>query len=97
MASPDHPLWPHCVGGNRLHDRAHHTGFCHRRDIAELATVHRRRLSTQCLDRRIPDKAMRTEEVPAWEAERNNKHAKVDRQFTTADVRVKPKKLYPSP
>jgi uncharacterized small protein (DUF1192 family) len=53
-------------------------------------------LSTQCLDRRIPDKAMLTEEVAAWEVERNNKHAKADWQFTTADARVKLKRLYPS-
>jgi uncharacterized small protein (DUF1192 family) len=53
-------------------------------------------LSTQCLDRRIPDKAMLTEEVAAWEAERNNKHTNADRQFTTADARVKLKRLYPS-
>jgi uncharacterized small protein (DUF1192 family) len=53
-------------------------------------------LSTQCLDRRIPDKAMLTEEVAAWQAERNNKRAKADWQFTTADARVKLKRLYPS-
>jgi uncharacterized small protein (DUF1192 family) len=53
-------------------------------------------LSTQCLDRRIPDKALLTEEVVAWEAQRNNKHAKADWQFTTADARVKLKRLYPS-
>jgi hypothetical protein len=46
-------------------------------------------LSTQCLDRRIPDKAKLTEGVAAWEAERNAKHAKADWQFTTADARVK--------
>ncbi len=53
-------------------------------------------LSTQCLDRRIPDKAMLTEEVAAWEAERNRRHAKADWQFTTADARVEPKRLYRS-
>jgi uncharacterized small protein (DUF1192 family) len=53
-------------------------------------------LTTQCLDRRIPDKAMLTEETAAWEAERNNKHSKADWQFTTADARVKLKRLYPS-
>lgn len=53
-------------------------------------------LSGQCLDRRIPDKAMLTEETAAWEAERNNKHSKADWQFTTADARVKLKRLYPS-
>jgi uncharacterized small protein (DUF1192 family) len=53
-------------------------------------------LTTQCLDRRIPDKAMLTEETAAWEAERNNKHSKADWQFTTADARLKMKRLYPS-
>ena len=53
-------------------------------------------LTTQCLDRRIPDKAMLTEETAAWEAERNNKHSKADWQFTAADARVKLKRLYPS-
>ena len=53
-------------------------------------------LTTQSLDRRIPDKAMLTEETAAWEAERNNKHSKADWQFTTADARVKLKRLYPS-
>ena len=53
-------------------------------------------LSSQCLDRRIPDKTTLTEEVAAWETERNKKHAKADWQFTTADARVKLKRLYPS-
>jgi uncharacterized small protein (DUF1192 family) len=53
-------------------------------------------LSSQCLDRRIPDQQMLKEEVEAWEAERNRKHAKADWQFTTADARVKLKRLYPA-
>jgi len=53
-------------------------------------------LSSQCLDRRIPDQKMLKEEVEAWEAERNRKHAKADWQFTTADARVKLKRLYPA-
>jgi uncharacterized small protein (DUF1192 family) len=53
-------------------------------------------LSSQCLDRRIPDQQMFKEEVEAWEAERNRKHAKADWQFTTADARVKLKRLYPA-
>jgi uncharacterized small protein (DUF1192 family) len=53
-------------------------------------------LSRQCLDRRIADKQTLTEEVAAWQAERNKKHAKADWQFTTADARVKLKRLYPS-
>jgi hypothetical protein len=53
-------------------------------------------LSSQCLDRRIPDKQILTEEVTAWQAERNKKHAKADWQFTTADARVRLKRLSPS-
>jgi hypothetical protein len=53
-------------------------------------------LSGQCLDRRIPDKQTLTEEVAAWEASRNKKHVKADWQFTTADARVKLKRLYPA-
>jgi uncharacterized small protein (DUF1192 family) len=53
-------------------------------------------LSTQCLDRRIADKQILTEEVAAWEDRRNSKHAKADWQFTTADARIKLKRLYPA-
>ena len=53
-------------------------------------------LSSQCLDRRIPDQQVLKEEVKAWEADRNRKHAKADWQFTTADARVKLKRLYPA-
>ena len=53
-------------------------------------------LSTQCLNRRIPDKQTLIDEVAAWQAERNKKHAKADWQFTTTDARVKLKRLYPS-
>jgi hypothetical protein len=53
-------------------------------------------LSTQCLNRRIPDKQTLIEEVAAWQIEHNKKHAKADWQFTTADARVRLKRLYPS-
>ena len=53
-------------------------------------------LSGQCLDRRIPDRPALTDEVAAWEASRNKKHVKADWQFTTADARVKLKRLYPA-
>ena len=52
-------------------------------------------LSNQCLDRRIPDKQTLTAEVAAWQHNRNKHHAKADWQFTTADARVKLKRLYP--
>jgi hypothetical protein len=53
-------------------------------------------LSSQCLDRRIPDQQVLKEEVQAWETDRNTKHAKANWQFTTADARVKLKRLYPA-
>ena len=53
-------------------------------------------LSSQCLNRRIPDQQVLKEEVEAWEADRNKKHAKANWQFTTADARVKLKRLYPA-
>ncbi len=58
---------------------------------SELSVV-----SSQCLDRRIPDKPTLIKEVAAWEETRNSKHAKADWQFTTADARVKLKRLYPA-
>ena len=58
---------------------------------SELSVV-----SSQCLDRRIPDKESLTSEIAAWQAARNTKHTKADWQFTTADARIKLKRLYPS-
>jgi hypothetical protein len=52
-------------------------------------------LSTQCLDRRIPDKMTLVREVTAWQDNRNKRHAKANWQFTTNDARVKLKSLYP--
>jgi hypothetical protein len=53
-------------------------------------------LSSQCLDRRIPDKESLIKEVAARQGDRNKKHANADWQFTTADARVKLKRLYPT-
>ncbi len=53
-------------------------------------------VSSQCLDRRIPDKQTLAEEVDAWQNQRNKNHAKADWQFTTAAARVKLKRLYPA-
>ena len=53
-------------------------------------------LSSQCLDRRIPDKQTLIDEVAAWEDDRNAHNAKADWQFTTKDARIKLKHLYPS-
>ena len=53
-------------------------------------------LARQCLDRRIPDADTLATEVAAWEAARNARQATIDWRFTTADARIKLKRLYPS-
>lgn len=53
-------------------------------------------LSSQCLDRRIPDAQVLTREVDAWQKRRNTHNAKADWQFTAADARIKLKRLYPA-
>lgn len=53
-------------------------------------------LGRQCLDRRIPDREELKHEVAAWQRRRNESQATVDWQFTTADARVKLKRLYPN-
>ena len=53
-------------------------------------------LARQCLDRRIDDRALMAREVAVWEAARNAAEAGINWQFTTADARIKLKRLYPS-
>ncbi len=53
-------------------------------------------LSRQCLDRRIPDSMALRREVATWQQLRNAAEVKANWQFTTADARVKLKKLYPT-
>jgi len=52
-------------------------------------------LSRQCLSKYIESKERMIAEVAVWEQLRNEADATVDWQFTTADARVKLKKLYP--
>jgi len=52
-------------------------------------------LKGQCLDRRIPDMVTMQAEVTAWQNDRNNSMRTIDWQFTTADARIKLKRLYP--
>ncbi len=53
-------------------------------------------LARQCLDRRIPDLEVLRREVAAWVATRNAAVVTVDWQYTTADARIKLKRLYPT-
>jgi hypothetical protein len=52
-------------------------------------------LTRQCLGRRIPDQSAVGAEAQAWGQERNRRQVGVDWQFTTADARIKLKRLYP--
>jgi len=52
-------------------------------------------LSRQCLDRRIEDRPVLTNDVAAWETARNSAEGKVHWQFTTAKARTKLWRLYP--
>ncbi len=60
-----------------------------------MAEVELSVLARQCLNRRIGDETTLTHEVAAWEHERNAAQVRIDWQFTTADARVKLRRLYP--
>ena len=59
-----------------------------------VAEIELSTLNGQCLNRRIPDIARMRTEVAAWERKRNNRATTVDWRFTTADARIKLKRLY---
>jgi len=61
-----------------------------------IAEIELRVLMGQCLNRRIPDAEALEREVCQWESQRNSAGAKVDWQFSTAEARIKLKRLYPS-
>jgi hypothetical protein len=52
-------------------------------------------LSRQCLDRRIGGLEELRSEIKAWQQKRNQASKAVDWQFTTAEARIKLKRLYP--
>jgi hypothetical protein len=62
-------------------------------NMAEIELSH---LSRQCLDQRLDERAILDEEVKAWTKARNEKRVIANWQFTTADARVKLRKLYPT-
>ena len=61
-----------------------------------MAEIELNVLIKQCLNRRIHDAAKMKAEANAWQSNRNNMNARISWQFTTADARVKLKRLYPS-
>jgi len=52
-------------------------------------------LARQCLGERMGSRERLASEVAAWQGHRNAAKSRVDWQFTTADARVKLKRLYP--
>jgi len=73
-----------------IHDTPKHGSWLNMAEI-ELSVMGR-----QCLAQRIPDKGMLTAEAAAWEERRNQHSIRIDWRFTTADARIKLKRLYPS-
>ena len=53
-------------------------------------------MNGQCLDRRIAQQQIISDEVTAWEAQRNEEEAKIRWTFTVSDARVKLVNIYPS-
>jgi hypothetical protein len=53
-------------------------------------------LASQCLGRRLADRATLEREVAAWEARRNPAASTVDWRFTAEDTRIKLQHLYPT-
>ena len=53
-------------------------------------------LSRQCLDRRIESVEALLGQLEPWEVERNDRAVGVKWQFTTADARIKLRRLYPA-
>ena len=61
-----------------------------------IAEIELRVLTSQCLNRRIPEKQKLQREVTQWQNQRNFLQAKVDWRFSTDDARIKLKRLYPT-
>lgn len=52
-------------------------------------------LSRQCMGGRVPDQPTLAASVERWQKDRNANRATIDWQFTTADARIKLRRLYP--
>jgi len=62
----------------------------------DMAEIELGIMNRQCLNRRLNDAVTLRREVAAWENDRNQRSTKVNWRFTTADARVKLRRLYPS-
>jgi hypothetical protein len=61
-----------------------------------VAEIELSALSRQCLDRRIETRGELERQVAAWEEARNEEGVGVRWRFTTADARIKLRRLYPT-
>lgn len=61
-----------------------------------MAEIELSAFQRQCLDRRLGDLTTMKREVTAWVERRNAAAATIDWRFTTADARIKLKRLYPA-
>ncbi len=61
-----------------------------------MAEIELSALQRQCLDRRLADRSTLDREVAAWVRDRNTAQTTIDWRFTTADARIKLKRLYPT-
>lgn len=84
------------VEAKRLADRLeiHHTPK--HGSWLNVAEIELSVLDRQCLDRRIPSMEILSQEAAAWEEERNASGTGVDWRFTSADARIKLRRLYPA-
>jgi len=62
----------------------------------DMAEIELGIMNRQCLNRRIGDAATFRRELAAWEDDRNRRATKVNWRFTTANARIKLRRLYPS-
>lgn len=62
-----------------------------------IAEIELSALQRQCLNRRIPSRHILEKETHAWQLQRNRDSKSVNWRFTTADARIKLKRLYPKP
>ncbi|MDD3035255.1 MAG: IS630 family transposase, partial [Bacteroidales bacterium] len=60
-----------------------------------IAEIELSAFTRQCLNRRIGDLETLRVETKHWETNRNVRQKEVEWQFTTAEARVKLKRLYP--
>ena len=61
-----------------------------------MAEIELSALARQCLSRRIGTREELDREVHAWQQRRNEEAITVNWRFTSADARIKLKRLYPS-